>query len=427
VSPSDPDDAKESLSSGDDARRPGGAAPPPPLATSASSGDARTRPTASLPADAAGASGGGDSQTGAAPGEAGADLATLRRRIDAVDDELLRLISERGQLAAQIGRLKAAQGTPVYAADRESEILRRVAERNPGPFPVSVLHAIYRELMSGSFLLERPLRIAFLGPQGSFSHLAATGKFGASVTYEPVADIAGVFAEVEREHADFGVVPVENSTGGGIVETLDAFVETRVKICAELLRRIHHNLLARVPLERVTRIYSKPEVFDQCRQWLLATGLHERTVPVASTSRAAELAATEEGAAAIGSTLAGELYGLPVQLEHIEDNPNNITRFFVLGRAAARPTGDDKTAVVFAVPHRAGALVDVLDVFRTEGINLTMITSRPSRRRNWEYYFFMIMEGHASDPPLARALDGARALCAHLTVLGSFPSVTEAY
>lgn len=353
-------------------------------------------------------------------------LPELRRRIDALDEQLLALISERGRVAAEVGRLKAADGTPVYAADREAEILQRLRERNPGPFPDRVLTAIYRELMSGSFLLERPLRIAYLGPRGSFSHLAAAGKFGASVDYEPVADIPAVFAEVERERVDFGVVPVENSYGGGIVDTLDAFYDSRVKICAEVLRRIHHHLLARCPFERIERVYSKPEVFQQCKQWLLETGLLTKAAPVASTSKAAELAAMEENAAAIGSTLAAELYGLPIQREHIEDSATNVTRFFVLGRQTPGPTGDDKTALMFAVTHKAGALVDVLEVFRAEGVSLTMITSRPSRRRNWEYFFFVDAEGHATEAPLARAIDAARDFCSYLAVLGSFPRAGEA-
>lgn len=360
-----------------------------------------------------------------------ARLAELRGRIDRLDDELVRLISERGRVAAEIGRLKLAGGLPVYAPDRESEVYQRLRDRNPGPFPERVLLAVYRELMSGSFLLERALRVAYLGPRGSFTHLAAGGKFGASVEYEPVADIAAIFAEVQREHVDYGVVPIENSRGGGIVDTLDALADSPgsdspVRICGEILRRIHHHLLARRPLEEIERVYSKPEAFEQCKQWLLETGLAARAVPVASTSRAAELAASEDRAAAIGSELAAELYGLPIQREHIEDNPANVTRFLVLGREPAGRTGDDKTALLFATRHQAGALVDVLDVFRAEQVNLTMITSRPSRRRNWEYYFFVDAEGHQSDLPLARALEAARDFCSHLVVLGSFPRAGEA-
>jgi chorismate mutase/prephenate dehydratase len=353
------------------------------------------------------------------------DLADARRRVDAIDAQLVKLISARGQLAQRIGRLKTADGTPIYAPDRESEILQRLCRDNPGPFPNSVLLAVYREIMSGSFALERALRIAFLGPRGSFSHLAATGKFGQAVEYEPVGDIPAAFAEVERGHADFAVVPVENSLGGGVHDTLDAFVTSPVKVCAEIIRRVHHNLLTRLPLAQVERVYSKPEVFDQCKHWLMETGLLARTIATASTSKAAEQAAAEDGAAAIGSTLAAELHNLPIQVPNIEDNPNNVTRFFVLGREPARRTGDDKTAILFTTAHRAGALADVLNAFRAEQVNLSMIVSLPSRRNAWEYYFFVDAEGHADDPPLIRALAAAREFCLYLTVLGSFPRATE--
>ncbi len=353
------------------------------------------------------------------------DLAALRRRIDALDAQLVALLSERGRVAAEIGRIKSAAGTPIYAPDRESEVLQRLRRLNDGPFPERVLEAIYRELMSGSFLLERPLRIAYLGPQGSFSNLAALAKFGAAVNYTPVTDIAAVFSEVARAHCDFGVVPVENSTGGGIGDTLDALASGEVCICAEILVRVHHNLIGRVPLEQVERVYSKPEVFEQCKQWLLETGLADKTVPVASSSKAAELAAGEDRTAAIGSKLAAELHGLPIQLERIEDNPSNLTRFFVLGRETPGPTGDDKTAIMFVTHDRAGALVDVLDVFRRANVNLSMITSRPSRRRNWEYCFFVDADGHQTDAVLATALADAQAQCSLLKVLGSFPRGTE--
>ncbi len=348
-------------------------------------------------------------------------LEALRSRIDVIDQELVKLISERGSLAQQIGQLKARDKTPIYAPDREKEILQALRERNPGPFPTRVLEAVYRELMSGSFSLEKPLRIAYLGPEGSFSHLAALGKFGASVEYEPVTSIDAVFAEVERGHADFAVVPIENSIGGGVIDTMDAFPEHSVHICAEIYRRIQHNLMARVPLERIERVYSKPEVFEQCRRWLTETGMTSKTVPVSSTSKAAEQAAQEDNAAALGSELAAELYKLPIQVRNVEDNANNVTRFFIIGPTHARPTGDDRTALFFTTTDRAGALVDVLDVFRSERVNLTMITSRPSRRKNWEYHFFVDVEGHIEDAPLAHATDAAREFCSEIKVLGSFP------
>lgn len=352
-------------------------------------------------------------------------ISDLRQRIDALDDKLVELINERGRLAAEIGRHKAQCGTPVYSSDREQEVYRRLAAANRGPFPDAVLHAVYRELMSGSLALEKPLRIAYLGPRGSFSHLAASHKFGGAVEYEGVADIAASFAEVGRGHADFAVAPVENSIGGGVVDTLDAFLHSGVQICAEILQQIHHNLLSRVPLEQIERVYSKPEVLAQCRNWLSETGLLARVMPVASSSKAAEMAASEPGAAAIGSTLAADIYALPVLFSRIEDDPNNITRFFVVGRHAARRSGDDKTSIMFATPHRVGALVDVLELFRREGVNLTMITSRPSRKRTWEYYFFIDAEGHADDAGVARSVAAASEYCLQFTVLGSYPRATE--
>lgn len=353
-------------------------------------------------------------------------LAPLRLRIDALDEQLIALISERGRLAAEIGRIKAELGAPVYSPDREHVVYQRVRERNPGPFPERTLLAVYRELMSGSLLLERPLRIAYLGPPGSFSHRAATGKFGASVECEPVTSIAAVFDEVQRAHADFGVVPIENSLGGGISDTLDALADTRVQICGEILNFIHHHLLARRPLHEVERVYSKPEVFEQCKLWLVETGLISKTAPVASTSRAAEMAAADDRAAAIGSALAAEIYGLPIMVEHVEDSPNNVTRFFVIGRDSAKPTGDDKSALLFATTHEAGALASVLDVFRQQGVSLTMITSRPSRLGPFQYRFFVDCEGHASDPALASALERVRSYCSDLRVLGSFPRAAAA-
>ena len=363
------------------------------------------------------------------PAQAGADitekLAACRARIDAIDEQVVKLISERGHVAGEIGRIKAADGAPVYAPDREKKVYDRLRQLNPGPFPDQVLQAIYREIMSGSIALERPQRIAYLGPRGSFSHLAATAKFGSSVEYEPVADIAAVFNEVDRRHCDFAVVPVENSRIGSVIDTLDAFSQSQVQVCAEVNMRIHHNVLSRVPLDQIQQLYSKPEVFAQCKQWLLETGMFERTTAESSSSRAAERAANEPFAAAIGSTLAGELYDLPVLVANIEDNPHNVTRFFVLGQQPARPSGDDKTVFTFITGDRAGALVDVLDVFRKHKVNLTMITSRPSQRKNWEYIFFVDAEGHATQDPVKSAITEARPHCAELHVLGSYPKAAE--
>ena len=349
------------------------------------------------------------------------DLAALRQRIDDLDKKIVELLNERAGVVVEIGKAKQVNGTPIYAPDREQAVLRRIAEYNKGPLPQRTLQAIYRELMSGSFALEKPLLIGYLGPEGSFSHLASTRKFGASVEYRPLADIRAVFEEVARGHCDLGVVPIENSVGGGVIDTMDCFIDSSVHVCAEVVVEIHHNLLANCAPEDIKVIASKPEVFAQCRNWLSTSFNEVQLVPVASSSRAAEMAASEKGMAAIGSTLASELYGLKIIFANIEDTANNQTRFFVISRAPARRTGSDKTAIVFTTAHKAGALVDVLNIFASHAVNLTNIDTRPSKRRNWEYYFFVDAEGHVDDANVQAALDEAKTHCGELHVLGSFP------
>jgi len=352
-------------------------------------------------------------------------LHELRRRIDELDQNIVELLNERAQVVVAVGKAKQADGTPIYAPDREHAVLKRVAELNHGPLPQRTLQAIYRELMSGSFVLERPLRIGYLGPEGSFSHLASMRKFGASVEHLPVADIRAVFQEVAARHCDLGLVPIENSLGGGVIDTLDAFIEADVAVCAEVIVAIHHNLLANCPPEQIKVVASKPEVFAQCRNWLSSSLNEAQLLPVASTAKAAEMAAAEQGLAAIGSTLAAELYDLKIVFARIEDDPNNQTRFFVISKTPAKRTGHDKTAMLFTTAHRAGALVEVLNVFSRYGINLTNIDTRPSKRKNWEYYFFVDAEGHHEDENFAKALEEARDHCGELHVLGSFPRAVQ--
>ncbi len=354
-----------------------------------------------------------------------AALSLLRQRIDTLDKQLIDLLNQRAAVVVEVGKVKQNGSTPIYAPDREKQVLDRVRKQNKGPLPDSCLEAIWRELMSGSFALERPLRIGYLGPAGSFSHLAARRKFGASVEYDSVEAIAAVFDEIVRGHIDLGLVPIENSSMGGIGETLDSFLNASVRVCAEVLISIHHNLLANAATEKITRIYSKPEVFAQCRRWLGVQLRQAERVPVASSSRAAEMAAKEPAAAAIGSTLAGEIYGLKTLYENIEDNPQNITRFFVIGNQSSKPTGDDKTAIMFTTAHKAGALAEVLDVLRDHGLNLTHLDKRPSQRVNWEYYFFADFAGHEDDPNVRKGLEESRRHCLQLTVLGSFPRARD--
>lgn len=355
-----------------------------------------------------------------------AELSALRVRIDELDQQIVALLNERARVVIEVGRVKRDGNSPIYAPDREQRVLAQVRSHNKnGPLPDSCLEAIYRELMSGSFALERPLRIGYLGPAGSFSHLAARRKFGASVEYDAVDDIGAVFDEIARGHLDLGLVPIENSSMGGIGETLDGFLDSPVRVCAEVLINIHHNLLANCAPEEIKRVYSKPEVFAQCRKWLSVQIRQADRVAVASSSKAAEMASQEPGTAAIGSTLAAELYGLKVQFANIEDNPNNVTRFFIIGTQQPAPTGDDKTAIMFTTAHKAGALSDVLEVFRRNGCNLTHIDKRPTKRANWEYCFFIDLLGHQSDPNVAAAIAEAQARCLQLNVLGSFPRAKE--
>lgn len=352
-------------------------------------------------------------------------LEELRKRIDEIDYQLVQLLNERARIVVEIGKLKNQTDKPVYSPDREKQVFEKIIRSNKGPLSDKSLVAIWRELMSGSFILEKPLRIGYLGPQGSFSHTAAMLKFGQSVEYEPLADIKSIFGEVSKEHCDLGLVPIENTMGGGVIETLDAFIDSDVKVCAEVLMAIHHNLLSNYPLEQIEKIYSKPEVFAQCRNWLSATFKQAQTIPVASTAKAAQMAAEEPKAAAIGSRVAAELYGLGIICENIEDTPNNVTRFLVIAREDAKPTGEDKTAILFSTAHKAGALADVLDVFKQYNINLTNIESRPSKKRQWEYYFFVDFLGHRTDQHVQKGLEEAGKHCLQLSTLGSFPKATE--
>ena len=350
-------------------------------------------------------------------------LDKLRKEIDRTDAKLVELLNERAKVVVEIGKLK--NGGPIYVPDREKEVFAKIARANHGPLPDKCLQAIWRELMSGSFFLERPLRIAYLGPQGSFTHTASMLKFGQSVEYEAVMDIRGIFDEVARGHCDYGLVPIENSAGGGVIETLDAFIDSSVMVCAEVYMAIHHNLLANCSLEEIDKVYSKPEVFVQCRNWLSSTFKEDKTVPVASTAKAAQMVSNEPFSAAIGSRIAAELYGLKIICENIEDMTNNVTRFLIVSKEDARPSGDDKTSILFSTAHKAGALADVLDVFKDGGVNLSNIESRPSRKREWEYYFFADCLGHRSDEKIKTCLDNARKHCLQLSVLGSFPRNTD--
>ena len=352
-------------------------------------------------------------------------LEELRQEIDHLDAKLVELLNARAKIIINVGKLKDETDSPVYSPAREKEVFDRIVKANKGPLPDKTLWAVWRELMSGSFFLERPLRIAYLGPRGSFSHTAAMLKFGQSVEYEGVRDIRAIFEEVSKGHSDMGLVPIENSAGGGVRESLDAFIDTDVLICGEIHMAIHHNLLANCALDEIENIYSQPEVVAQCRNWLSTTFKEAKMIPMASTAKAAQIARDEPHAAAIASSIAADIYGLKIVCADIEDIGNNVTRFLVISKEDAQPTGDDKTIILFSTAHKTGALVDVLSVLRDHGINMTNIGSRPNKKREWEYYFFVDFLGHKADEDVAKAIEKVRKHCLQLSVLGSFPRNTS--
>lgn len=360
-------------------------------------------------------------------------LGDLRERIDAVDTELVRLLNERARIVQEVGERKRKSGDPIYAPHREAEVLSRVLSKSEGPLPDRTIEAVYKELMSGSFALEQPLRIGYLGPPGSFSHLAAVRQFGSSVEYDDMGLIEHVFDEVRRGHINHGLVPIENSVFGGITETLDALRDagTEVGVYAEVQLEVHHTLLSHCEAPSIKVIYSKPEVFAQCRKWITAQYPQAELISTASSSRAVQTVAARfgehgaQGEAAIASTLAGKIYDVPILFDRIEDNPNNITRFFVISRDKALASGDDKTSIMFATVDKPGALVEVLGVFERAGVNLSHIEKRPSGRTNWTYTFFIDALGHRDGDALRGAVEEAGRHCRELIVLGSYPRSTR--
>lgn len=351
------------------------------------------------------------------------ELEKLRRKIDQLDRKIIQLLNSRAQLSNRIGRLKAKSNKSAYSPDRERIVYEKVAAQNEGPLSGESLQAIYREIMSGCLALEKPLKISYMGPPASFSNIAALKKFGSSVRYLPVNTINDVFAEVEHGRADYGVVPIENSIEGAINYTLDMFMESDLKICSEISIEISHNLLAKCRMDRIKKLYSNPSVIGQCRMWLEANLPRVEVIEVTSTTKAAEMAVREKGAAAIGSSLAAECYGLNMLARSIEDSPHNMTRFLVIGKVENRPTGKDKTSIMFAVKDRVGALHDMLVPFKKNRINLTKIESRPSKKRAWEYRFFVDMIGHHEDAAIKKALKQLGGVCTNLKILGSYPLV----
>jgi chorismate mutase / prephenate dehydratase len=355
-------------------------------------------------------------------GSSASHLKALRVQIDKLDLHILQLLNKRAAIAGQIGKVKADQGGEVFSAAREEEVLGNVLKANDGPLQEVTLKAIFRELISGSRAVQKIQRIAFLGPEYSYSHLAALERFGEAVAYNRTATIAAVFEEVVRKHADYGVVPLENSTDGRIADTLDMFIRLpQVKICAEIRLRVHHHLLANCQQTDVRRVYSKAQALSQCRNWLSKNIPHATLHEVASTSDAAKLVLTEPNVAAVASRQAAVRFGINILCNNIEDSPFNETRFAIIGPSDSTKTGSDKTAMMFQISHTPGALADVLHIFKANKLNLTWIESFPYREAKGEYVFFIDFDGHREDPKVKKTIAAMEELCDAIAVLGSYP------
>lgn len=352
------------------------------------------------------------------------ELSVVRTEIDRLDAELLELLNRRAKCAQQVGEIKARHGEAgfIYRPEREAQVLRRIQQINPGPLSNDSLTYFFRELMSACLSLEQPLGIAFLGPLGTFSESAATKHFGHAARLVPQISIDDVFREVEAGHADYAVAPIENSTEGAVGRTLDLLLTTPLKICGEVVLRIHQHLLSNAAaLGEIKKVYSHAQSLAQCHEWLNRSLPNAQRIPVGSNAQAAQLAAAEPDAAAIAGEAAADRYALPKLASSIEDEPNNTTRFVVLGRQEAGSSGRDKTSLIMSAHNRTGALGTLLAPFSDAGVSLTRLESRPARHTLWEYVFFVDIEGHRADAPVKAALDELERRAAYLKVLGSYP------
>jgi chorismate mutase / prephenate dehydratase len=345
-----------------------------------------------------------------------------RKAIDKLDAQIVRLLNERTQHVLQIGEIKLKAGEEIYVPHRERAVLDRVCKLNDGPITNDSLRAIYREIMSSALSLEKTLTIAYFGPEATFTHQAAIRKFGSSLTYSAQKTIADVFAEVARHRADYGVVPVENSTEGVVTHTLDMFVESDLKIVAQIVMRVQQCLMSKCSKREIKKLYVHPQSMAQCRAWVQNNLPHVEIIETSSNARSAELAAKTRNAAALGGALAAQRYGLDVLDADIQDNSTNTTRFLVLGRKCSPPSGQDRTSLMFSIPHEVGALHTALAAFRKNRLNMTKIESRPSKRKAWEYFFFVDCDGHYEDKRVAKAITELQQHCTFVKVLGSYPN-----
>lgn len=356
------------------------------------------------------------------------ELQALRVRIDSLDEKILELINERASCAQEVGRVKQAnlaegEQPMFYRPEREAQVLKRIMELNKGPLDDEVTARLFREIMSACLALEKPLTVAYLGPEGTFSHAAALKHFGQSVTAKPMAAIDEIFREVVAGAISYGIVPVENSTEGAINHTLDSFLEHDISICGEVELRIHHHLLVgeNTKTDHITRIYSHAQSLAQCRKWLDAHYPNVERVAVSSNAEAAKRVKSEWSSAAIAGDMAAQLYGLTVLAEKIEDRPDNSTRFLIIGNDKVPPSGEDKTSVIVSVSNKPGALHELLIPFHDNGVDLTRIETRPSRSGKWTYVFFIDLVGHQMSPLVKDALEKITAKSVGVKVLGSYP------
>ena len=350
------------------------------------------------------------------------DIRDLRKKIDDIDQQLIESLNKRAEIALEIGKQKRKTKKSFFAPERERQVLNKLTSANKGPLPNAALRAIYREIISASRALEKPITVAYWGPPATNTHMASIQRFGSCCDFVAMDTIPDVFSEVERGRADHGVVPIENSTEGVINHTLDTFLMSNLKICSEVYLPITHNLLSNASsVSDIERVYSIPTATAQCRNWLRANLPDAELVDVSTTAKGAQLCADEATSGAIATSLAAEVYGLKMIAQHIEDNPQNRTRFLVVGYNEPAPSGKDKTSVMLSVQHKAGSLFHAMSAFEKYDVNLTMIESRPTKLTPWEYVFFIDCQGHLKDPQVQNALAALEEHTLFLTVLGSYP------
>jgi chorismate mutase/prephenate dehydratase len=348
------------------------------------------------------------------------EIDPIREKIDKIDEKILNNLNQRARQVLKISNIKKKKKIRRYSPERESRILRRLSRINKGPLEGEDVRNIFIEILSVSRSQKGQLDIAYLGPEGTFTHLAARKKFGKKCRYLPAEGISDVFYEIEKGKADFGVVPVENSTEGVVNHTLDMFFTSNLSICAEITLNISHFLLGRLN-SKIKRVYSNPQVFSQCRRWLAGNLAEAELIPASSTAAAAKKAKSDRWGACIGGKILADLYGLDLIASSIEDLSSNYTRFLIIASCDSAVSGFDKTSLLFSVKDEVGALYDVLSFFRQHNINLTKIESRPSKKKPWEYYFFVDLEGHRESTRLKKALEDLSKKCVFVKILGSYP------